>query len=479
MALASPASPFIWGSSGRQLTPDQVAREREFAAAMKKGGADYSPVGHWLQGAARAAQGLAGGLKDRWADEAEQAGLASARETYGPEIARLLGIETSAPDPVAEALASSMNSEQSAPALDAANALGGAGAPADFMSSLIQSESGGNWNVMNREVGSGGARGHYGRLQFGHARLQDAMNAGVLPRGTTPEQFMASPELQQAVEAWHFADIDQQAERRGLNAYLGQTVGGATITPEAIRAMAHLGGIGGAQRFLESGGQYNPSDAYGTSLLDYAQRHGGAGGDAVAQALASSSIPAAQAGNSGLPSGSPFGPQFPAADQAFGIGGAATGAVNTVFDAIGVGAPYPDVQQTQADFGVLRESLLNDIASAYNRQPPSWLLQEIRDLTPAAGSPFEGAGAAQTKLNAIGRHLTNELQITEQALQRQLSPQNRQELEARAQGLQAGIARVQAAINAFGQQRPQSYPGETGADGWTTLPNGVRIREVQ
>lgn len=189
--------------------------------------------------------------------------------------------------------------------------------------------------------------------------------------------------------------------------------------------------------------------------------------------------PALNAIMNGNTQDSPFGPQYPAADQAFGIGGAATGAVNTVFDAIGAGAPYPDVQQTQADFNVLRESLLNDIASAYNRQPPSWLLQEIRDLTPEAGSPFQGAGAAQTKLNAIGRHLTNELQLTEQALQRQLSPQNRQELEARAQGLQAGIARVQSAINAFGRQQPQPSQGETGADGWTTLPNGVRIREVQ
>lgn len=181
-----------------------------------------------------------------------------------------------------------------------------------------------------------------------------------------------------------------------------------------------------------------------------------------------------------------FGQQYSRANEAFGVGGAATGLVNTVGDALGVGAPYPEVQQTQADFRVLRESLLNDIASAYNRQPPSWLLQDIRNLTPAAGSVFEGPGTAQSKLISIGRSLASELRETEQSLQEQLSPQNQQELQARRSGLQAGIARVQAALASFGgqqgQQSPQPSQGqqvEPDAEGWTTLPNGVRIREVQ
>ena len=141
--------------------------------------------------------------------------------------------------------------------------------------SLIQSESGGNWQAQNNVTGAGGLPGHFGRLQFGQARLQDAMNAGVIPPGTTPEQFMANPQMQMAVEQWHFADIDRRAQDMGLTNYIGQEVGGVPITQDAIRAMAHLGGIGGAARFLESGGQYNPSDAFGTSLLDYAMQHGG------------------------------------------------------------------------------------------------------------------------------------------------------------------------------------------------------------
>lgn len=118
--------------------------------------------------------------------------------------------------------------------------------------------------------------GHFGRLQFGRARLEDAMRAGVIPQGMTPEQFMADPQAQQRVEAWHFADIDAQAKNMGLDRFIGQSVNGIPITQDAIRAMAHLGGIGGAAKFLTTGGQYNPSDAYGTSLADYATRHGGA-----------------------------------------------------------------------------------------------------------------------------------------------------------------------------------------------------------
>ena len=47
--------------------------------------------------------------------------------------------------------------------------------------------------------------------------------------------------------------------------------------------MAHLGGIGGAAQFLQSGGQYNPADSNGTSLRDYGLRHGGGGGSSYVQ----------------------------------------------------------------------------------------------------------------------------------------------------------------------------------------------------
>lgn len=165
-----------------------------------------------------------------------------------------------------------------------------------------------------------------------------------------------------------------------------------------------------------------------------------------------------------------FGEQYPNANAAFGVEGAARNAVNTVLDAAGIGAPYQDTQAAQADFGVLRESLLNDMATSYGRQPPSWLLKEIRDLTPAAGSVFQGAGGAQSQLNALGRHLNNELAITQRALQRQLSPTNRQEYEARQAGLEAAIGRVSGAIDAFGRGQNQNSSAPTDSNG---IPAGV------
>lgn len=157
--------------------------------------------------------------------------------------------------------------------------------------SLSRTESGGNFQAQNNAMGAGGMAGHYGRLQFGRARLQDAERAGVLPAGTTPEQFMANPALQERVEAWHLQDMASQAQRMGLDRYIGQEVGGVPITMDAILAMGHLGGMGGAAEFLRSGGQHNPSDIYGTSLRDYAVTHGRASGQQTASQQGQASQP--------------------------------------------------------------------------------------------------------------------------------------------------------------------------------------------
>lgn len=131
---------------------------------------------------------------------------------------------------------------------------------------LVNSESGGNWNALNDE-------GYGGRLQFGDSRLADAARAGVVPRGTTGAQFSRmTPAQQQRVEQWHFQDVDKQASNLGITRYIGQTIAGVPITRDSIRAMAHLGGVGGVQKFVQSGGKYNPADSNGTRLSDYGRR---------------------------------------------------------------------------------------------------------------------------------------------------------------------------------------------------------------
>lgn len=151
----------------------------------------------------------------------------------------------------------------------------GSTAPVSGPASLIQNESGGNWQAQNNAVGSGGAVGHFGRGQFSVARLEDAKRAGAIPPDTTPQTFMNSPEMQKRAEAWHFGDIDNFIQANGYDKMIGQTINGVPVTVDGMRAVAHLGGTGGLRKFIESGGQYNPSDRNGTSLMDYFSRHGG------------------------------------------------------------------------------------------------------------------------------------------------------------------------------------------------------------
>ena len=143
-------------------------------------------------------------------------------------------------------------------------------------SGLQTNESDNNYGASNDAVGSGGKKGHFGAIQFGQDRLQDAKNAGVIPKDMTPEQFRtSSPEFQDKVADWHFSDIDRQAKNAGLEQYYGKNIGGVTINRDSIRAMAHLGGMGGVRRFIASGGRDNPADANGTRLSDYGTRFGG------------------------------------------------------------------------------------------------------------------------------------------------------------------------------------------------------------
>lgn len=147
-----------------------------------------------------------------------------------------------------------------------------AGYASNVPRSLIQTESSGRWDAQNDVQGAGG-KGHFGALQFSHDRLADAKKAGVIPSDMTPEQFMADPQAQVRTANWHFADIDNRIYKNGLDKYLGSTVGGVPVTMDAMRSIAHLGGFGGLTNFLNTGGRYNPSDAFGTSLAAYGQRH--------------------------------------------------------------------------------------------------------------------------------------------------------------------------------------------------------------
>lgn len=127
---------------------------------------------------------------------------------------------------------------------------------------LIQSESGG-------DLGAISPSGAIGRGQFMPSRLADAKAAGVIPGDMSNEDFLKSEGLQRAAERWQAKDIGQFIQDRGLDSFVGQDIKGVPVTPAGLQAVAHLGGKHGLEKFLKSGGEYNPHDANGTSLMDY------------------------------------------------------------------------------------------------------------------------------------------------------------------------------------------------------------------
>jgi hypothetical protein len=148
-----------------------------------------------------------------------------------------------------------------------------------------------------------------------------------------------------------------------------------------------------------------------------------------------------------------FGEAYTDSANSFGLEGFGRWAANTAADVIpGAGTPFPETMQTQADFAVLRETLLNNVAEGYGRQPPSWLLQEIRKLTPEAGSFRQGPEEAQTKLRALGRLMEGELMSAERALNSnlRLGPTERQQVQARAATLRSSLAQIESALGSFG-----------------------------
>lgn len=140
---------------------------------------------------------------------------------------------------------------------------------ADYNTRLGTSESGGNYGIVNSE-------GYGGKYQWGEALLQDYNNA--TGQNLTMTQFLASPAIQEQAQDWSNARTD-----KALAQYVGATVNGQTLDRDSLRAMAHLGGIGGATKYVTSGGAYNPSDSNGTSLSDYAQKFSGTGSYTAAQ----------------------------------------------------------------------------------------------------------------------------------------------------------------------------------------------------
>lgn len=147
------------------------------------------------------------------------------------------------------------------------------GMPGTFIGALQQSESA-DPTAIN-------ARGYAGSFQFGEGRLNDlglytpapgentaanrwqgTFNIPGHPDVRTVSDFLASPGAQIAAVGSHVANIDQA---------IASTPGTQGLSTWGLRAVAHLGGVAGMQRFVASNGLYDPSDGR-TRLSDYYNR---------------------------------------------------------------------------------------------------------------------------------------------------------------------------------------------------------------
>lgn len=71
MALDA-TQPFVWGSGGRRLTPEEILAERKAAMVLGQEAMSTAPVGHWSAGLNRVAQGLMSGYDSYTADQASK-----------------------------------------------------------------------------------------------------------------------------------------------------------------------------------------------------------------------------------------------------------------------------------------------------------------------------------------------------------------------------------------------------------------------
>jgi hypothetical protein len=244
-------------------TPADLKRRRDIAAAMSRKIGRPRTVG---QGLTALGAGIAGAIQNKRASKTAEAGRESGNAAFSGILDAMRGGATG--DAPTAVQAPSMDPASTYVNTRVASAHGD-DPYAAFNMALAKSESGGNDSVINSE-------GYGGRFQFGQDRLNDYNRA--TGNNLTVAQLASMPaDQQRQVQNWHLNDIDQFAANKGLNSYVGQEVAGVPITQNSLRAVAHLGGKGGLEKFLTTGGQYNPADSNGTRLSDYAGRFNNAG----------------------------------------------------------------------------------------------------------------------------------------------------------------------------------------------------------
>lgn len=120
-----------------------------------------------------------------------------------------------------------------------------------YLIKLAERESNFNPEVIN-------AQGYKGLFQFGDDALKDI--------GMTTTDYMSDWKNQ--IDAIiKFTDLNRERLRNTLRGTNGRDIDGTKINEWGLLGAAHLGGVGGVNKFLFKG--ENPTDANNTSIKDY------------------------------------------------------------------------------------------------------------------------------------------------------------------------------------------------------------------
>ena len=129
-----------------------------------------------------------------------------------------------------------------------------------FKEALAFKESQGKYNAVN-------TLGYLGKYQFGITTLERF-------KIKNPKSFLNNPALQErAFNA--LCAVNKWILRKDIKRSVGKTVNGIKITESGILAAAHLSGAGNVKKYLRSNGNYNLSDAYGSSIEYYMEKFAG------------------------------------------------------------------------------------------------------------------------------------------------------------------------------------------------------------
>lgn len=164
----------------------------------------------------------------------------------------------------------------------------------------------------------------------------------------------------------------------------------------------------------------------------------------------------------------------PAARQAFGMPGFLGNLANTVSDTLGQGQVFPELAQARADFDVMAESILNRIASAYDR-PPAFVMSRIEGNIPKPGSITQGPESAINYYSALRRDALTELQAVTQQLSQAITPTQRSSLELRASVLSSSVQQLDGVLTELsGNTQPRNGENPSG-----TTSTGLTWRIIE